>query len=323
MLKGIFTSQRQLLNHFFEKIDLAMAEMVLSEFLKCQGIICLVGVGKSGHIADKIAKTMMSTGTRAISVSPTGAVHGDFGIIGEDDLVVFISKSGQSSELVQFATAAKKKNVRTMAWVCSSGSPLANLVDFVMQLPIEREICPHNLAPTTSAAVQLIFGDVMAVALMDSNKFSLEQYAINHPAGFIGKQICERVSDVMNTGDALPLCGPDELLQDVLVELSKKRLGCLIVVDKDMRPLGIFTDGDLRRSLEEKKESILKMPMGDLMTRSFLHINPKELTSKALQVMEGQKKIMMLPVIENDKLVGILHMHSILSCDVPVTYELS
>lgn len=313
MLREIFTRQRQFINYFFDTLEMDRAELVLNEFLACQGMIVFTGVGKSGIIADKLAKTMMSTGTRSFHLPPLDAVHGDIGMLTDKDLVVIISKSGSSDEVINIAKLMKKRGVRTIGWVSTKSSPLATLCDLVMYLPIEREICPFDLAPTTSTAVQLIFGDVLAVALMQVKKFSIDQYALNHPAGAIGKMIAERVEDVMSKGDELPLCRRDHLLKDVLVELSRKRSGALLIVNEANELEGIFTDGDLRRSLEKQGDKVLHVKLGDLMTVNCFVTTPDTLVVKALELMQGERKVMMLPVLENKTVVGLVHMHQILS----------
>jgi arabinose-5-phosphate isomerase len=276
-------------------------------------MIIFSGIGKSGIIADKLAKTMISTGTRAMYLPPSNAIHGDIGMLQENDLVVLLSKSGKSQEILDFAEIVRRRRIRSMAWVSVKDSPIAPLVDELVHLPLARELCPFDLVPTTSAAVQMIFGDIIAVALMKAKNFSLDQYALNHPGGAIGKLISERVKEIMAADEELPICKPNDLLKDVLVDLSKKRLGCLLIVDDNMRLEGIFTDGDLRRALEEIQEKVLDLPMSRLMTKTFSHVSPNTLASVALEKMEGEKKIMMLPVLENDILVGLLHMHHILS----------
>lgn len=315
MLKDIFTSQRQLLNHFFDQVDLTLAESVFSEFLKCQGMIVFTGAGKSGIIAEKLSKTMMSTGSKSLYLPSMSALHGDIGMLSSSDLLVIISKTGKSDEVLQLARAAKRKSVRTMAWVSSRDSFLNRLVDSYMVLPVEREICPFDLAPTTSTAVQLIFGDVMAVALMRAKKFSIDQYALNHPAGAIGKLIAQRVEDVMISGENLPVATSRMILKDAVVRLSEKRCGCLVVIDGKGEVEGIFTDGDLRRALEKHQAHTLSMTLSDVMSRSFISAKPDMLTQEALTLMEGEPKVMMLPVMEGAKLVGLIHMHHILGLE--------
>lgn len=313
MLRQIFTSQRQFIEYFFDNVDINEAEAVLSKFLACRGMIIFTGVGKSGIIADKLAKTMISTGSRSLYLPPASALHGDIGMLGPDDLVVMLSKSGGTLELLEFAEVVRRRKIETMAWISGKDTPLSRIVDSVVHLPLTNEICPFGLAPTTSTAVQLIYGDVMAVALMRAKNFSIDEYAMNHPGGAIGKLIAQRVSEVMATREELPLCRREDLLKDVLVELSRKRLGCLLVVDDEMHLEGIFTDGDLRRAIEEMQEKALTLPMSQLLKKPFLYTTPNALTSKALDQMEGVRKVMMLPVIEEEKLVGLIHLHHVLS----------
>ena len=313
MLKQIFTKQRQFINYFFDSLDLERAELILNEFLACQGMLIFTGIGKSGIIADKLAKTMISTGTKALYLAPLDAAHGDIGILSEKDLLIIISKSGSNEEILNIAKLVKKRGLQIMGWISSKNSLLAPYCHLIMYLPLEGEICPFDLAPTTSTAVQLIFGDVLAVALMQAKKFSLDQYALNHPAGVIGKLIAQHVEDVMNKGDELPICQPHQLLKDVLVELSHKKCGCLLVVDNQDHLQGIFTDGDLRRALKTGGEKILLSQMGDLMTKNALTTSPNTPLTKALKSMEGEKKVMMMPVVKEKKLVGLVHIHHILS----------
>lgn len=317
MLKEIFTSQRQFINYFFDKVALEEAELVLAEFLKCKGMIVFTGVGKSGVIAEKLSKTMVSIGIRSIYLPPTGAFHGDIGILSQDDLVVILSKSGKGEEILEFTGLLKKRGTKSMAWISAQNSPLAILVDHAIHLPLEREICPFDLAPTTSTAVQLIFGDIIAVALMRAKQFSIDQFALNHPGGAIGKLIAERVEDVMITGLDLPISFENMKISEVLVELSQKRCGCLMIVDDAMHLIGVFTDGDLRRAMEKYGKEAFDCTMAKVMTKKFLSIDKESLTSQALQKMQGDKKITMLPVLENGKLIGLIHLHHIL-CDFGV-----
>ncbi len=310
MLKELFSEQRSLVNAFFDAIDLVEAQKVLDACLACQGKIVFSGIGKSGIVAEKLATTLTSTGTQSIHLPPTNALHGDIGIVDSKDLLVLLSKSGESDELLDLLPLAKQRGVKTMAWVSSPASRLAKLCDFAMTLPLKKELCPFDLAPTTSSALQLIFGDILIVALMKTKSFSLDDYALNHPAGAIGKKATMQVRDLMLTGDALPRCQPQMLLKDTLVELTQKRCGCVLIVDADQL-LGIFTDGDLRRSLQ-KDPDCLNLPIADLMQTSFESIAPCALAFAALKVMEGEKRVMMLPVVEGGQLIGLIHLHDIL-----------
>jgi arabinose-5-phosphate isomerase len=317
MLKDIFCRERQFINYFFDQIDIDQAEKALAMILACKGMIIFSGVGKSGIIAEKLAKTMISTGSRALYLSSQEALHGDIGIAKKDDLVIFLSKSGKGREIESLARLSQKRGLSSMAWVSDRGSALEGIVDFTMHLPLEGEICPFGLAPTTSTALQLIFGDCLAVALMETSKFSIDQYALNHPAGSIGKLIAESVGDVMSAGLQLPICQQNTLLKDALCTLSEKKLGILLVNDEDENLIGIFTDGDLRRVIEKLGSHALDQKMSQVMISDFMSISKNELTSKALEIMEtGDKQVMVLPVIENGAAIGVVHMHHIISSNI-------
>ena len=232
MVKTLFQTQREYLDHFFDQIDYEKTEMIIDKLLSCKGNIILSGVGKSGIIANKLAMTMLSTGTKALFVSPTDALHGDIGIVSKDDVFISITKSGETKEIIDLVPFVRKKGASFIAIVSNSSSTLAKLSDMFITLPVKKEIYPFNLAPTTSTAVQLIFGDVLAVELMRRKKFSLDDYAINHPSGNIGKKITLRVEDVMLKGTDIPFCYPEDQLVDVIPTLSEGRCGALIVVDK-------------------------------------------------------------------------------------------
>lgn len=311
MLKEIFTRQRRFLNYFFDHINMEDAEKILHVFLGCKGMVIFTGVGKSGIIAEKLSKTMISTGTKAIFLPPSNALHGDIGIVSEDDLVVMISKSGKGSEVLGLAKALRRRNITLMSWVSATHSPLAGVSDYVMHLPHEGEICPFDLVPTTSTAVQLIFGDVIAVGLMQAKKFSLDQFALNHPAGSIGRLISERVEDVMIQGEKLPTCTSEMFIKDILFELSSKGCGCILILGENQALEGIFTDGDLRRTLEKYQNEALSVKIKDVMSRDYLYVEPKTLTSSALKLMNGEKKVTALPVIDEKKLVGLFRIQHI------------
>ncbi len=316
MLGEFFSAQKRYLDYFFDHIDQVLAEKMLQGLLECKGTIFFAGIGKSARIAEKIVQTMISTGTRAMYLEAVGALHGDIGILQADDLVIFLSKSGDSHELIDLAIAIKKKAaIKTIAW---TSNPEGNILQFVNQaiiLPLEAEICPFNLAPTTSCAIQLIFGDIMAMALMKAKTFSLSEYALNHPAGSIGQKIALKAKDLMLEGEELPICSPSDKLYDVLVVLSNKRCGCLLVVDHDMKLLGIFTDGDLRRAIQNNRERVFDCSMADLMTPSCLYAFPETSARDILKIMQGNphRKVMMLPIIEEGTLKGLVHMHDVVS----------
>lgn len=314
MLKRLFEDQRDHLSHFFDKIDLTQAQKILDKLQNCKGAVILSGVGKSGHIAEKISATFLSTGTRSFFLNPLNALHGDIGMVGPEDLFLAFSKSGNSQEIVNLLPHIQRKGAFSIVIVSKPDSRLAALSDLSMILPLEKELCPHDLVPTTSTAVQLIFGDCLAIALMQSRQFSVKDFAENHPGGALGRKITFKVADLMLKGETIPKCSPQDLLIDVLHELSKKRCGCLLVADEEDVLKGIFTDGDLRRSIEKIGPKALEMPLKELMTVSPKSVDSDQLALDAVKKMEEDlaHPITVLPVLEKGKLVGILRMHDIL-----------
>lgn len=314
MLKEIFENQREYINHFFDHVDLHQMEKVFQASLKCPGLLIFTGVGKSGIIAEKIAMTLASTGTRALYLPSMNFLHGDIGIVSEHDMIFLLSKSGETEELLNLVPFFKRKKATLIAIVSSDNSRLARGVDLALILPVKRELCPFNLAPTTSTTAQLIFGDALAVALMRAKEFPVEAYALTHPAGALGKKMTLLVEDLMFRGDDLPICNPDHLLTEVLVELSNKKCGCLLILNSQEELLGIFTDGDLRRALQVQGSHVLNQSMEKLMTHSTTVVDPNELVWDVMKKMQADPKkwIMMCPVLRDKKVVGIIRMHDII-----------
>lgn len=314
MIKELLQKEKSYIDYFFDKIDIASAEKIVETLHACQGVMIFSGIGKSGLVAEKIAMTMTSTGSRALFISPTNALHGDIGIVSEKDIFVFLSKSGESEELLQLIPALRNKRVKIVSVVSNAKSRLAKACDIFINLPLEQELCPFDMAPTTSAVIQLIFGDLLAISLMRLKNFTLDEYVQNHPAGRIGKRISLRVSDLMIRGSSIPLCKPRDKLVDTLVELSNKRCGCVLVIDEFQVLQGIFTDGDLRRSLQKHGASSLHLHVEDLMTKTARWIDSDRLAWDAMREMEGDQKnaITVLPVLEKDKkVVGLIKLHDI------------
>lgn len=314
MLKNLFEEQRSYINYFFDHVDYKKAEEIFNTFFKCKGLIVFTGIGKSGIIAEKIAMTLTSTGTKALFLPPVNFLHGDIGIVSSEDIVVLVSKSGETEELLNLLPFIHRRKTKSVAFVSNAQSRLAKDCDMHMFLPVEKELCPFDLAPTTSTAIQLIFGDVLAVALMNAKGFSVSEYAHSHPSGSLGKKMTLTVGDVMVKGDHIPICHLEDRLVDVLVELSNKKCGCLLVVDNQKNFLGIFTDGDLRRSLQALGSKVLEHQMGSLMTISAYSTAPDVLAWDAMTMMQKDPKrwIMVLPVLEGRKVVGIIRMHDII-----------
>jgi arabinose-5-phosphate isomerase len=318
MLQTLLAQQQNSLNFFFENLDRIQSEKILQVMLNCVGSLVFSGVGKSGMIAEKIAATYSSIGVRAFYVSPMDLVHGELGRISSQDVFICLSKSGETKELLALIPYLKQKSVKILGWISQEGSSLGKIVDLSVLLPVDAELCPFNLAPTISAEVQLIFGDLLTVAFMHKQELSLQEYAKNHPAGSIGKIANYKVEDVMLTEGHLPVCYPKDKLKDVLVELSRKRCGCLVVIDQDKKVQGVFTDGDLRRALQNQPAFILEEMMENLMTQKFLCIEEKESLYKAAKVMNIQPNqwISMLPVVREGCLVGIVRLHDVVGVNL-------
>lgn len=318
LLKNILDEQQQYLDHYFRNLDLKQVEKTVDACMRTPGLIVFTGVGKSGIIAEKIAMTLISTGTKALYLPPTNFLHGDIGILSSEDMLVLISRSGETEELLNLVPFARMRNARLLGIVSNPQSRLAKLCDEFVNLPVEKELCPFDLAPTTSTAVQLLFGDLLAVSLMRLKQFDLSSYALNHPSGSIGKKMSVKVSDIMFKDGQVPLCSPQDKLIDVLVELSNKKCGALLITDPQGELLGIFTDGDLRRALQSQGSSVLDQPIQALMTASPLSIDQDELAWDALKVMQRDPKkyVMVLPVLDKKKVVGILHMHALVQSGI-------
>jgi len=314
VLREIFNDQRQHLNYFFDHLDEKQAEAVFNLCASVKGFLVFAGIGKSGLVAEKIAMTLVSTGTKALYLPSLNFLHGDIGIVSSEDCVILLSKSGETEELLGLVPYIRKKGAKIIALVSNSNSRLAQMADEALSLPVEKELCPFDLAPTISTEVQLLFGDVLAMALMKHKGFTLASYGENHPSGMIGKKATIKVSSIMIQGEALPVCQPTQKLLEVLPEFSAKRLGCLLVVDSQGKFQGIYTDGDLRRSLQALGSEVMEKTIAELMTRAPVSIHSDLLAWDALKLMQKDPKqwIMVLPVIEEGKVVGLVRMHDII-----------
>lgn len=315
MLDTLFQEQRKYIEYFFDHFDLHQAQKILDMCSACQGTLFFSGVGKSGIIAEKLAMTLVSIGIKAMYLPPTNALHGDLGVVAKEDLVICLSKSGETKELLVLIPFIKQKRAKVIAWVCQERSTLSQKADLALHLPIEKELCPFDLVPTTSATIQLLFGDLLAVALMHKKAVTLEDYAKNHPAGLIGKKISYTVEELMLKGDKIPICYEEDVLKNVLPILSEKQCGCLVVVDSQSQVKGIFTDGDLRRALQTSSEALLEAKIASLMTSPCISVEKHQYLNEALLTMQGlfKKKVNALPVLESGRIIGLLRLHDILN----------
>jgi arabinose-5-phosphate isomerase len=283
--------------------------------LLCRGRVVVSGIGKSGHIARKIAATLASTGTPAIFVHAAEAAHGDLGMITRDDVLVALSYSGEGDELLTMLPVAKREGTPLIAMTGNASSSLARLADVHLDVRIDKEACPLNLAPTSSTTAMLALGDALAIACLDARGFGPDDFARSHPAGALGRRLLTYVRDVMRTGDRIPRVTVDTPLIDALREISSKQLGMTAVLDGGGRLQGIFTDGDLRRLLERATD-VRSVKLADVMTRDPLTIAPDVLAAEAAQLMDQRKKNQLLVVDGSGALVGALHMHDLMAAKV-------
>ncbi|MFI3274046.1 arabinose-5-phosphate isomerase KdsD [Vibrio sp.] len=282
--------------------------------LNNKGKVVVMGMGKSGHIGNKIAATLASTGTSAFFVHPGEAAHGDLGMIEPGDIVIAISNSGESGEILSLFPVLKRLNIKIISMTGKPASNMATLSDIHLQISVPEEACPLGLAPTTSTTATLVMGDALAVALLQARGFTAQDFALSHPGGALGRQLLLKLDDIMHTGDALPVVAPDALVRDALLEISQKGLGMTAIVGEDGQMAGIFTDGDLRRILD-KRVDIHNTQIGDVMTLNPTVAEPNMLAVEGLNLMQA-KSINGLILCQEGKLVGALNMHDLLKAGV-------
>ncbi len=283
--------------------------------LDCRGRVVVTGMGKSGHIGGKLAATLASTGTPAFFVHPGEAGHGDLGMITRDDTVIALSNSGETDELLTILPIIRRLGVPLIAMTGNPESRLAREASVNLDVSVTREACPLGLAPTSSTTAALAMSDALAVAVLDARGFTADDFARSHPGGRLGRRLLIHVGDIMRTGDAMPSIHADALLRDGLVEISRKGLGMVVICDTEGHIEGVFTDGDLRRSLDRGLD-IHQLTIGEVMTRNGFTARPGWLAVEALQLMETHR-INALPVADEElRLVGALNMHDLLRAGV-------
>ncbi len=283
--------------------------------LGCKGRLIVSGMGKSGHIARKIAATMASTGTPAYFVHPAEASHGDLGMITRQDILLALSNSGESEELLRIVPAIKRQGARLIAMTGEPGSTLAREADIHLDAGVAQEACPHNLAPTASTTAALALGDALAVALLDARGFGPEDFARSHPGGSLGRRLLTHVRDVMRPADLVPVVPPDTPLGDAIVAMSRGGLGLVAISDPTGRAIGIFTDGDLRRAFE-KRLDLHHGVIADFMNKSPHFIAPDQLAVEAVEMMERMRINGLLVALADGPLLGALNMHDLFSAKV-------
>jgi arabinose-5-phosphate isomerase len=286
------------------------------ELLACRGRIACTGMGKSGHVATKIAATLSSTGSPALFLHPGEASHGDLGMLTDQDTVLLLSNSGETEEILTILPALKRQGNRIVAMTGRPGSRLARVADLHLDCSVPEEACPLGLAPTSSTTAMLAMGDALAVALLEARGFTADDFARSHPAGALGRRLLLHISDVMHTGADIPKVRRDATATEALVEMSRKRLGMTAVVDDDGRLLGVFTDGDLRRALDDSQVDLRTVQVAALMAHSPKTIGPGQLAVEAAHLMEEYKINALLVVDESRRLVGALNIHDLLRARV-------
>lgn len=295
----------------YDKINGKFVEAVLL-ILNSKGRVVFTGMGKSGLIARKIVATLNSTGTPAIYMHPTDALHGDLGMVRKEDILIVISKSGGTNEILNLIPMVKRMGVKVIGMLGNLDSKLGKRCDIVLDISVKEEACPHDLAPTASTTATLVMGDALAVSLLEKRGFTPEDFATLHPAGSLGKRLSLRLREIMYTDDELPRVHENTSLKDSILEITTKRLGTTIVVNDEGKLAGVITDGDLRRLLE-KTTDINGLTAKDVMTENPKTIDPEYLASFALQEMERHKITTLIAVDENQFPVGIIHLHDLVN----------
>lgn len=312
--KRVVDIEAQATTALVERIDDAFAT-ACKLILQGKGRVIVTGMGKSGHIGSKIAATLASTGTPAFFVHPGEASHGDLGMITGDDVVIAISNSGNTEELVTILPLIKRKGAALISMTGNPESDLAVQADANLDVAVQQEACPLNLAPTASTTVTLVMGDALAVALLEARGFTADDFAMSHPGGSLGRRLLLLVENIMHTGDALPKVPLGTTLSEALLEMSRKGLGMTCIVDNDGKLAGLFTDGDLRRALDQDV-NVKSTPIDDVMSTNCKTVTQHILAVEALKLMEDNSINGLIVVNDNNTPVGALNMHDLLKAGV-------
>ena len=314
LARAVISTEAAAVAALVTRIDDAFAA-ACQTILDCRGRIVVLGMGKSGHIAGKIAATLASTGTPAFFVHAAEASHGDLGMITAEDVVVVLSNSGETDEVRQILPLLKRLGVRIIAMTGKPASTLASHADVHINVAVDAEACPLGLAPTSSTTAALVMGDALAISLLESRGFTAEDFALSHPAGQLGKRLLLHIQDIMHSGEDMPIISKQASLSEAIVEMTKKRLGMVAITDADMKVQGVFTDGDLRRTLALTLDPH-KTVIGDVMTPNGKTVQPQALAAEAAKLLQ-QYKIQGLLVVDDDRrLQGVLNFNDLLQAGV-------
>ena len=312
--KAVVMAEAEAIHALTAKIDATFAT-ACELILNCKGRVIIIGIGKSGHIGKKIAATFASTGTPSYYIHPSEASHGDLGMIMRNDLVLMISNSGETAELLHILPLITHQQIPVIAMTGNPNSTLAQQASTHLDVGVEKEADALGLAPTSSTTVALVMGDALAITLLEARGFTSDDFAFFHPGGALGKKLLLKVADLMHQGNDIPMVKKDCVIKDALIEITRKRLGLTLVVDDAHKLLGIFTDGDLRRSLDDA-HPIASTRIEDVMTTACRTITPDLIASQALELMRQQKITALVVLDTNDRVVGVLHMHDVLRAGV-------
>ena len=314
LAKKVIDIEKQAISELEQYID-DKFELACQLMFQCQGRVIVIGMGKSGHIGGKIAATFASTGTPAFFVHPGEASHGDLGMITANDVVLTISNSGETGEVLAIIPVIKRIGAKLIAMTSNSESTLAKLADTHVCIKVSQEACPLGLAPTSSTTATLVMGDALAVALLNAKDFTADDFALSHPGGSLGKRLLLRLQDIMHSGERLPLVNESAKIKDALVEMSLKGLGMTAVINNNNQLTGLFTDGDLRRILDEKID-IHQDSISSVMTSNPRVADADMLAAQALKIMEDNKINGLIIVDKHKQPIGAMNMHDLLTSGV-------
>ncbi|GAC1630983.1 MAG: KpsF/GutQ family sugar-phosphate isomerase [Nevskia sp.] len=312
--RRVLEIERDALTALLPRIDGEFAR-ACDLLLGVRGRVVVTGMGKSGHIGGKIAATLASTGTPAFFVHPGEASHGDLGMITRDDAVIAISNSGETNELLTILPLIKRMGMPLVSMTGKPASTLAKAADVHLDVSVDQEACPLNLAPTASTTATLAMGDALAVALLEARGFTPEDFALSHPGGTLGRRLLLKVGDLMHSGERIPQVAPEVTVSAALLEMTRKGLGMTAIVDADGRALGIFTDGDLRRVLDANLD-VRRARITEVMTQGGKNIGANQLAAEAVHLMEKHRITVLMVLDDERRVAGVLHMHDLLRAGV-------
>jgi arabinose-5-phosphate isomerase len=313
--KEILKIEAEAVQSLINRIDESFVRAV-DLMYSCTGKIVVTGMGKSGLIGKKIAATLASTGTPALFLNPAEGSHGDLGMISKGDVLLAISNSGETEEIVRILPSLKRLDIKIIAMTGNMQSILSKSSDVSLDVSVRQEACPMGLAPTASTTAALAMGDALAITLLNKRGFTEEDFAIFHPGGTIGRRLLLTVEDLMHVGDAVPSVPADTLMKEAIIEISSKRLGITTVVDRNSKLLGVITDGDLRRGLEKWGEGFFSLKAGEVMTRNPKTISKDTLAAKAVTIMEKYSITVLIVTDNENNIEGIIHLHDLLKAGI-------